>query len=135
MGNVRAANQSILLFTSKLGQANPSLSSQDVSSTHSDLRLYTSLPLLNFLGLLLLAVQRGAPDLFRQLRSHYAVHLKEVGTWNEALDQIGEMYFGIKIPSQSNPLMDMMGSLLMGGGRNSPKPKPKSVGPAAPGLD
>jgi hypothetical protein len=42
--------------------------------------------------MLLLAVQRGAPDLFRQLKSHYATHLQDVGGWNEALDQIGEMY-------------------------------------------
>lgn len=38
------------------------------------------------------------------------------GTWNEALEQIGEMYFGIKIPSQRNPLLDMVGSMFMGGG-------------------
>jgi golgi to ER traffic protein 4 len=130
----------MLLFTSRLSTSNKGLVVQDVSSASSDLRVYPSLPLLNFLGLLLLAVQRGAPDLFRQLRSHYSVHLKEIGTWDEALDQIGEMYFGIKIPTQSNPLMDMMGSLLMGGGggsRNSPKPKPKTVGASAPapGVD
>lgn len=29
--------------------------------------------------------------------------------------QMGEMYFGIKIPSQSNPMFDMMSSMLMGG--------------------
>jgi hypothetical protein len=89
------------------------------------------------LGLLLLAVQRGAPDLFRQLKSHYAVHLKDVPAWNEALDQIGEMYFGIKIPKQGNPLFDMMGGMLMGGmGGGSQKPKSRRVeAPAAPGLD
>jgi golgi to ER traffic protein 4 len=136
-GNVRAANQSFLLFTSKLSQANQNLGVQEVSSTTSDLRVYPSLPLLNFLGLLLLAVQRGSADLFRQLKSHYATNLNEVSQWEEGLAQIGEMYFNIKIPTQSNPLLDMMGSMFMGGGRNSPKPK-RTVGaaaPPAPGLD
>jgi hypothetical protein len=99
------------------------------------------LPLLNFLGLVLLAVQRGAPELFRMLKSQYKGHLAEVdGAWDQALDQIGEMYFGIKIPSQGNPLFDMMGSLFMGGGAGGggAKKSSKRVGaaaPSTPGLD
>ncbi|KAI7523710.1 hypothetical protein KC331_g18524, partial [Hortaea werneckii] len=54
--------------------------------------------------------------------------------WEEPLAQIGEMYFGIKIPSQSNPMFDMMSSMFMGG--NNPfaakKKEQKSVGAAAP---
>ncbi|KAF2811152.1 DUF410-domain-containing protein [Mytilinidion resinicola] len=136
-GNVRAANKSFLIFTSKLVQSKPNLGTQEVSSTSSDIRVYPSLPLLNFLGLLLLAVQRGAPDLYRQLKSHYASHLKDVAGWNEALDQIGEMYFAIKIPKQGNPLMDMMGSMFMGGmGGGASKPKAKKVeAPPSAGLD
>jgi hypothetical protein len=136
-GNLRAANQALLIFTSRLGQDKQNISVQEVSSQHSDLRVYSSLPLLNFLGLLLLAIQRGSSDLYRQLKSHYSAHLKEVPGWSEALDQIGEMYFGIKIPTQSNPLMDMMGSLLMGrgGGTASPKPKRNISTPAPPGVD
>ncbi|KKY13356.1 hypothetical protein UCDDS831_g09077 [Diplodia seriata] len=110
----------------------------DVSGSSLDLRIYPSLPLLNFLGLLLLAVTRGNADLFRMLKSHYKAHLDLVAGWNDALDQIGEMYFGIRIPSQSNPLMDMMSSMFMGGGGGAgQKPKSKRVeAPApAPGLD
>lgn len=138
VGNVRAANKVHLLFTSKLSTNNPGLAVQEVSSASSDLRVYPSLPLLNFLGLLLLAVQRGSSDLFKQLKSHYASNIKEVGTWDEAMAQIGEMYFGIKIPSQSNPLFDMMGSLLMGGGGGGAQKKPAKnlQAPApAPALD
>jgi hypothetical protein len=113
-GNLRAANKFFLLFTSKL-QSNPALGVQEVSTSSSDMRVYPSLPLLNFLGLLLLAVERGAPDLFRQLRSHYAAYLKDVGLLDEALEQIGEMYFGIKPPRQGNPMMDMLGSMFSGG--------------------
>lgn len=84
-------------------------------------------------------MERGDPSLYRQLKSHYANNLKEVN-WNEALEQIGEMYFGIKIPRQGNPMFDMLGSMFgggMGGGGGGAK---KAVGgrastPAAPGLD
>jgi hypothetical protein len=136
IGNLRAANKSLLLFASRLQQM-PNLTTQTVESKTSDMRVYPSLPLLNFLGLLLLAVQRGSPELFRMLKSQYKAHLAEVPAWGDALDQVGEMYFGIKIPSQTNPLMDMMGSMFMGGG-GQPKKKPKTVGaaaPVAPGLD
>ena len=131
IGNTRAANKAILLFTSKLSSSHPGLGVQSISSPSSDIRIYPSLPLLNFLGLLLLAIQRGSSDLFKQLKQHYATHLKEV-PWDEALAQIGEMYFGIKIPSQNNPMFDMMSSMLMGG--NNPfaaKKKDRSVTPAA----
>ncbi|CZT21477.1 related to DUF410 domain protein [Ramularia collo-cygni] len=133
IGNTRSANKTLLLFTSKLSSSHPGLGVQSISSPSSDIRIYPSLPLLNFLGLLLLAIQRGSADLFKQLKSHYAAHLKEVATWEEPLAQIGEMYFGIKIPSQSNPMMDMMSSMLMGG--NNPfaakKREVKQVGAAA----
>lgn len=112
---------------------------QEVSGTSSDLRVYPSLPLLNFLGLLLLAIQRGGSDLFRQLTKHYAPHIKEVGTWDDALAQTAEMYFGIKIPRQGNPLFDMMGSMLFGGGGSpkpsTPKTKAKKVEAPPPAVD
>ncbi len=69
------------------------------------MRVYPSLPLLNFLGLLLLAVQRGSSDLYKQLAKHYAPYVKEVGIWDDALAQLGEMYFAIRIPRPGNPLM------------------------------
>ena len=119
--NVRSANKAYIIFTSRLSTVNKSLGVQDVSSSTSDVRIYPSLPLLNFLGLLLLAVQRGSADLFRLLGKHYAAHIKDVGIWDDALAQIGELYFGIKIPRQGNPLFDMMGSMLFGGGGGAPQ--------------
>lgn len=131
--NLRSANKAYLIFTSRLSSSNKSLSVQEVSSTSSDMRVYPSLPLLNFLGLLLLAVQRGSSDLYKQLAKHYAPYVKEVGTWDDALAQIGEMYFGIRIPRPGNPLMDMIGGMMFGG---SPKPKPKKVdAPVPPAVD
>lgn len=114
--NLRSANKAYIIFTSRLSGHHNALGVQDVSSSTSDVRIYPSLPLLNFIGLLLLAIQRGGADVFRNLTKHYAAHIREVGTWDEALAQIGELYFGIRIPKQGNPLFDMMGSMLFGGG-------------------
>ncbi|KAI1438707.1 DUF410-domain-containing protein [Xylaria sp. CBS 124048] len=141
--NVRAANTSYRVFTSALSEENQSqLGIQDVSSNSADVRIFPSMPLLNFLGLLLLAVQRGSADLYRHLTARYANHLKELGMWNEALEIIAEMYFGIKKPRQSNPLMDMM-SGFFGGAAPAAGNAKKSTGqapnlasmPAADGLD
>ena len=82
-------------------------------------------------------MERGDPSLFRQLKSHYASHLKEAN-WDEALDQIGEMYFGIRIPKQGNPMFDMLGSMF-GGGMGGAAKKPAASGtktlPPTGGLD
>ena len=134
-GNLRAANKFFLLFTSRLA-SKPGLQTQHVSTSSSDLRVYPSLPLLNFLALLLLSVERGDPSLFRQLKSHYAGHLKDAN-WDEALEQVGEMYFGIRIPKQGNPMFDMLGSMFgggMGGGAAKQGGGSKSL-PPTQGLD
>ncbi|KAL3479434.1 hypothetical protein BJX99DRAFT_255437 [Aspergillus californicus] len=119
IGNLRSANKAFLIFTSRLSSANPSLGVQEVSSASSDVRVFPALPLLNFLNLLLLAIQRGTSDLFKQLSAHYATQIREAGILDDALPQIGEQYFSIKIPRQGNPLMDMMGSMFFGGGQDS----------------
>ena len=143
VANVRAASTSYRYFTSALNQDNKSaIGVQDVSSNSADVRVYPSIPLLNFLGLLLLAVQRGSADLFKSLYSKYATHIKEVGTWDEALEMIAEMYFNIQRPRQSNPLMDMMSGFFGGGGGGSsaggarkPALRGPSSMPTAEGLD
>ncbi|KAK5993349.1 Golgi to ER traffic protein 4 [Cladobotryum mycophilum] len=140
IGNVRAASTCYRLFTSALMNDNASIGVQDVSSANSDLRVFPSLPLLNFLGLLLLAVQRGAPEVYKGLISKYATQINEAEAWVESLEMIAEMYFGITKPRQSNPLMDMM-SGLFGGGGGAAAPPPQRRGlrgtdaPAAEGLD
>lgn len=88
---------------------------QEVSSASSDVKVFPALPLLNFLSMLLLTIQRGNAELFKQLTAHYASQIREVGIWDDALAQIGEQYFGIQIPKQGNPLLDMMGSMFFGG--------------------
>jgi golgi to ER traffic protein 4 len=146
--NVRAATTCYRSFTSALTSDSPNLSVQDVSSPSGgdDVRIFPSLPLLNFLGLLLLAVQKGTPDLYRELRRKYLGHINELnGAWDEALELIAEMYLGIQRPRQSNPLMDMMSGLLGGGafggagggagGAARPAPRRVQAPPTAEGLD
>lgn len=125
VANLRSAGAAMAEFTSLLGSNGgasggaATAQSQSVSSATADARIYPSLPLLNFLTLLLLAVRRGreSADLFRQLVQKYRPQLDELdGAWDEALEMIAEMYFGIARPRKSNPLLDMMGSLFGGGG-------------------
>ena len=130
VGNIRAANTSYRLFTSALTTDNTNVNVQDVSSSTSDIRIFPSLPLLNFLGLLLLAVQRGAPEVYKGLLSKYSSQINETEAWAEPLEMIGEMYFGIQKPRQSNPLMDMMSGLFGGGGAGGGMPQ----GQRRPGL-
>src|SRR5437762_941596 len=142
LGNIPCANSAFSTFTSALTSANPTLFTQSIESSKSSIRVFPSLPLLNFLSLLLLAVQRGDSALFKQLGKHYAVHLKETeDVWAGTLGNIGEIWCGIKIARQGGiPLMDMMGSILVGGGvtpkpttprSSTPKPKvePKKAEP------
>lgn len=113
IGNLRDASRCLQMFTSELIKNNSTLMVQEVQSSTADFRVFPSLPLVNFLGLLLLAIQSGGADVFRGLKSHYATALKEVSVWDEILDQIGEIYFNIPI-KRSNNLFDMMGSLFGG---------------------
>ena len=119
LGNLRGANKAMLIFAGRLEQSNENLAVEEIGSEEFKMHVYSSLPLMNFLSLLLHVVQRGAADLFRQLRNHYSGHLKEVPMWTKTLDQIGESYFEIKAPSHKNPLFDMMSNILMGSSGNS----------------
>ena len=141
-GNLRAANTAFLLFTSRLSSSNPALASEQISASSSEARVFPSLPLLNFLGLLLFAVQKGSTDLFRGLQQHYKQIIAEQteGSWDEALTHVGESFFGIHQARQSNPLMDMMGAMFGGGGGggsggNQRRQIPQSSPAPAPALD
>ena len=137
VGNVRGANAALQLFTAALCQDSPNLGAQNVSSQSSEAKIFPSIPLLNFLSLLLLAVQRGSAELYKQLITKYSAHLKENGTWFDSLDAIAEMYFGVKRLRQANPLFDMMGSLFGGGAGGSAQRRPAArvEAPAPEGLD
>lgn len=144
LGNLQAATTALAVFTSQLLSSNAGIPTQTIESPKSSVRIFPSLPLLNFLSLLTLSIQKGDKALFQQLAKHYAAHLKDVNElWSDALAQIGEIWFAIRLPRQGgNPLFDMMGSMLFGGnqqkpaaqpGRSStPKPAQAQIGGAAP---
>jgi len=136
LNNVRDANKVLDIFSSNLTESNKNLTNSLVESMTSEIRVFPSLPLFNFLRLLVLTVERGQADTFRNLRSHYASHLNDVPDWNEALDQIGEIYFDIQIRRQQN-LLDMMGSMFGGGGPAQPSGRPRlqAAAPSSAELD
>jgi len=115
LGNLREASRSLDVFVQQLVQDNPSLVIQEVQSASADIRVFPSLPLLNFLRLLGLGIRTVDADVFRNLKSHYSSQLKEVPAWDNALDHIGEIYFRIQIRRPTN-ILDMMGSMFGGGG-------------------
>ncbi|CAJ0647343.1 39_t:CDS:2 [Entrophospora sp. SA101] len=70
-----------------------------------------SLPLLNFLQLLILTVQRDAADLFISLRNKYKSVLS-IDQSDNLLNKIGDVFFNIKPqrPQQFNVFQDLMTS-------------------------
>lgn len=50
----------------------------------------------------------------------------------QALERIGEMYFGIPVRRQTNPLFDMMGSLFGGAAQIPAQPGLQKIEPPAP---
>lgn len=79
-------------------------------------------------------MQRGGPDLYRSLKNHYGSALKDVPQWEEPLEQIAEMYFGIRIQRQAN-LFDMMGSLFGGGPSVGGAPGAPQLGAPPPSAE
>lgn len=132
VGNLRAANTVLLLFTTQLAQTHPSLAVQEVGSSSCDMRIYPSLPLLNFLSLLLLAITRGNASTYSQLSNHYKSQLREVEGWEEPLQLIAQSYFGIRAPRQGNPLMDMLGGMFGPSASAPAAPRPRQSKVEAP---
>lgn len=83
VGNLREASRSLDVFVQRLVQDNPSLVIQEVQSASADIRVFPSLPLLNFLKLLGLGIRTVDADVFRNLKSHYSSQLKEVPAWDD----------------------------------------------------
>ncbi|KAI5291902.1 hypothetical protein KEM52_000043 [Ascosphaera acerosa] len=116
-GTLQHANRAFDAFVRALTRSGKSVPVQQVSGQSVDVQFFPTLPLLNFLRLLLATIQRGAQsqDLFRQLAKQYAAAIEEVDGLEPAVARIGEVYFGLAIPRQSNMLMDMMGAMFGGG--------------------
>jgi len=76
--NIRDAQVSLNTFVGLL------ISGDNVPphSVIEGVEIFPSLPLMNFLSLLIVACQRGAPEFFNNLKKQYALQLQEV-PWND----------------------------------------------------
>ncbi|KAI5291804.1 hypothetical protein KEM54_006715 [Ascosphaera aggregata] len=126
-GSLRNASIALRSFVNELSSSGKAIPVQRISTQSSDMLLFPSMPLLNFLELLLITIRRGAQsqDLFRQLARQYASSIEEIDGLESALARVGEIYFGLTIPKQSNTLMDMMGAMFGGASGSDGLSKPK----------
>lgn len=84
LGNIRDASRALQVFVGKLVEGSSDLVVQNVESAGGvEMKVFPSLPLMNFLGLLVVATQTGGQDTFRNLKAHYAGKLKEVPSWDD----------------------------------------------------
>ncbi|KAL5615618.1 hypothetical protein BROUX41_005657 [Berkeleyomyces rouxiae] len=121
VANIRGAHTALRVFTTALSADNPALAVEHAEAKGSSgeggfsVPIFPSLPLLNFLGLLLAVVQTGNGEMYKGLMANYESLIGDsADIWEESLHGIAEMYFKIQKPRQNNPLMDMMGSLFGG---------------------
>lgn len=80
-----------------------------------------TLPLLNFIWLLLVALEGGKLAVFTVLCEKYQVSIGRDPNYKEYLDQIGQLFFGVP-PPQRTPSGGIFGNLLqnmLGGGADS----------------
>lgn len=83
-----------------------------VEAVGGTITTYDSVPLFNFLQLLILACRSKNPETFKRLTARYAQQLGQLPAWGPALDKIGQVYFGIVPKRQGNMLEDLMGSFF-----------------------
>jgi len=160
--NILAARVFLSDFIAQLIRQQPSILSLSspitLSSDNSaDDEIYiTTDPTLNFLQLAIRTCQRGnglSADIQRQAKAafidlfrRYKTKSEIVGSpvMNKAAAQLGDIYFGIPLPRQGNPLHDMMTSLFgkepavgSSSSRGSFRGRGRGVGPSpsSGGLD
>lgn len=99
-------------FISKLVKKFPQLETEMLEKGESfKMWYFTQIPELNFIQLLLLTCQTKDKTLFLKLKEQYAGISNK---YQSQLEFLGQEYFGIVAPRQSNLLQDMMSGLLGG---------------------
>ncbi|KAG0226526.1 hypothetical protein BGW42_003595 [Actinomortierella wolfii] len=83
------------------------------SSTVRSIPTYRS-SLINFTQLLLMACQTGNPVLYKQLAAKYKPVLAIDENFGALMVTIGELFFDVHAPRQTNMLADLMNSLFSG---------------------
>lgn len=112
--NVKYANESLTKFIENLS-AKTQLKNEKIQEGGKEVVIFEQLPLINFLQLLLSTVEAKNAQLYQKLKSHYSQDIKNAEL-DDAFAYIGEVYFGIRVPKNINPLQNLMSSFL-GGGR------------------
>ncbi|ODV73569.1 protein GET4 [Cyberlindnera jadinii NRRL Y-1542] len=111
--NVKNANQALdellTLFTTEY----PSFKYEQITESSVSVKLFDSLPLLNFVQFLLRVVSTGDPKLFNVLVGRYSPTLDSCEL-KDAVAYIGQLYFGIQVPKQVNLLQNLMSGFLGG---------------------
>jgi hypothetical protein len=104
--NIKAANHSLNELLSKFIDVKQ-YPYEQVSESEYQIKMF-DIPLLNFIQLLLKTVIKGDSKLYRSLIGHYDNDLKE---YKDALDYLGELYFGLKVQKPVN-MMDLVSGLF-----------------------
>ncbi|RIB14577.1 hypothetical protein C2G38_1973012 [Gigaspora rosea] len=120
--SIRDAKIAFDAFVTDLSEKNPEIKAgtaqynPTITGDAIDVTIY-SLPLLNFLQLLILTVQREASDLFSDLRNRYKSALSVEPSFEDLLNKIGEVFFNIRVqrPQQFNIFQDLVNSLFTSG--------------------
>ncbi|RIA93012.1 hypothetical protein C1645_37012 [Glomus cerebriforme] len=99
--SIREAKNSFDTFIAEVNEKHPSIKSgtapyqPKITGNTIEITIY-ALPLLNFLQLLILTVQRDAADLFTQLRTKYKNDLSIEPSFDDLLNKIGEIFFNLR---------------------------------------
>lgn len=122
---VIAESSSSSSSSSKLGlspylvyEENSPSTSLDTDDDDSDtVYVFKSLPLLNFIQLLVPTCQTRSAEMYNRLRTRYIDLIESIDAWKSILEKIAQLYFGIAPPRpQGNMLQDLFGSLMGGPG-------------------
>ncbi|KAG0335665.1 hypothetical protein BG000_007334 [Podila horticola] len=84
--------------------------------------------LINLTQMLLLACQTGNPAIFKQVAAKYKPVLAIDENFGALMTAIGELFFNIRAPKQTNMLADLMSSLFSGPPAASSRPALGSSG-------
>lgn len=112
--NIKYANEALSKFIQDLISTKTEFSSETLKESENEVFIFEDLPLINFLQLLLVSVQTKNAPYYQKLKNRYQqdINLAEL---DDAFSYIGEVYFGIRVQKNINPLQNLMSSFLGGG--------------------
>ncbi|KAH3687952.1 hypothetical protein WICPIJ_001067 [Wickerhamomyces pijperi] len=107
--NFKNARDSLSTLISRFIERTPSATHTELTQNNQQLYIFDNQPVLNFLQLLLLTIEAKDTQNFQRLVGRYVKDLNEV---ENVLQMVGELYFGIVAPKQTNVLQSLMSGLF-----------------------